>query len=397
MLLQKRDYFAMNIPRLQHNTQRHITMCTRAKPQAGDKGFVSKGLGILEWSGKVVPQGLLVSGVKEGWRQAWKLMVQELAPQDTSGSYIRQSYSFTAKSSEIKNEAGRYHLYLGNACPWCHRVLLAYVLRGFNQGVVSFTQLGSDPTKARRGGWIFTQQDPDPVWGAQDLWEVYDLAFPGWQGRCTAPLLVDKTEGRIISNESKDIVGFLDGFKLHGLNQITFRPQELSAEIDSLCEKIYKNVNNGVYRSGFATSQAAYDSAQVSLYNTLDELEARLSQNRFLLGDRFTQADLWLFPTICRFDTIYSGIFRCSQKLIRTDYPNLNAWMKDVWQFKGPENCLQVSDTIDIEAACASYYTSLFPLNPSGIVPSGPRVKGLGLQLPAGRGENSIDSNCFKA
>eukprot|EP00798_Chlamydomonas_sp_ICE-L_P000006 gene6-12814_t len=174
--------------------------------RANPEGKVDRGFSILELTGKLAPQGLLVTGASTGWRLAWQIMVKELAPQDKSGTYVRQSYSFTNKigSAEFPVESGRYHLYMGNACPWCHRVMLAMVLRGLTSHI-SVTRLASDPSKARRGGWIFNPQSPDPLFNSQDLWQVYDTITPGWKGRCTAPLLVDKKTCKIVSNESADI------------------------------------------------------------------------------------------------------------------------------------------------------------------------------------------------
>ncbi|GFH06840.1 GST N-terminal domain-containing protein, partial [Haematococcus lacustris] len=223
---------------------------------------------------------------------------------------------------EFPAESGRYHVYLGNACPWCHRVYLTLVLRGLlkpqavqaqvpgsqsqssqgpqqpaqhqendrpgssmgssqgsslggsqgsslggrqgsrQQGHISITQLADDPTRARRGGWVFDASDPDPVWGAQDLWEVYDSASPGFKGRCTAPLLVDKVTRRIVSNESADIMRMLNTLHLPGCTSVELVPEQLRSEIDALNEQMYESINNGVYRSGFSTSQAAYDAVQ---------------------------------------------------------------------------------------------------------------------------------------
>jgi len=360
-------------------------------------GGVNKGLGLLEWTGKVVPQGLLVGGVKEAWRQAWQVMVRELAPQDRSGAYVRQSYAFESKPSNMVAEPGRYHLYLGNACPWCHRVHLAYVLRGFSPKTLGITQLGSDPTKARRGGWIFTRAAPDPVWGAQDLWEVYERASPGYTGRCTAPLLVDAKTKRVVSNESADIVAALDALQLPGCSDVMLRPGQAAdaKEVDAMCEQIYRDINNGVYVSGFSTTQAAYDAAQARLFSALDNLEERLSASRFVMGDRFCLADVWLFPTVCRLDAVYANIFKCGRKLVRADYPNLQAWLRDVWQLRVPGASLQVPDTINIDDARASYNGSLFPVNPSGIVPAGPTQADLKLDEPAGRGPASVLDACL--
>uniref|UniRef100_A0A7S0WJ40 GST C-terminal domain-containing protein n=1 Tax=Chlamydomonas leiostraca TaxID=1034604 RepID=A0A7S0WJ40_9CHLO len=401
---------------------RRLAPCTRAVPPPAADKAVDKGFSLLEWSNKVLPQSQLVAGVKTGWRFAWQTMVKELAPQSKDGAYKRPSYKFTGRvgDAQFPAESGRYHLYAGNACPWCHRALLVMVLRGLlrpsdpastpsapssssTSGAVitahtgrgpkthvSFTTLVDDPTRARRGGWVFDAGKGvvDPVWGAQDLWQVYDTASPGFRGRCTAPLLVDARGKRIVSNESADLVRMLNALHLPGCTDVDLAPAHLLPQIDALNDKIYDSVNNGVYRSGFATTQSAYDAVQREMYGVLDELEARLSDSRFLLGDKLTEADVRLFPTVVRFDAVYAHIFKCSRKRM-ADYPNLSGWMRDMWQIQVPGSTLQVSGTVDIDAARNSYYTNLFPLNPSGIIPSGPTFHDLKLDAPHGRGNSS--------
>ncbi|KAL6755645.1 putative glutathione S-transferase [Haematococcus lacustris] len=406
------------------------------KAAAQQQETVSKGLSLLEWTNKLLPQSTVVSVVKQGWRLAWQIMVRELAPQSKDGAYKRPSYKFTGRigTPEFPAESGRYHVYLGNACPWCHRVYLTLVLRGLlkpqavqaqaagsqsqssqgpqqpaqhqetgrpgssqgssqgnslgsrQQGHVSITQLADDPTRARRGGWVFDASDPDPVWGAQDLWEVYDSASPGFKGRCTAPLLVDKVTRRIVSNESADIMRMLNTLHLPDCTSVDLVPEQLRSEIDALNEQMYESINNGVYRSGFSTSQAAYDAVQQELFQALDAMELRLSRSRFLLGDLLTEADLRLFPTIVRFDAVYAIIFRCCKRRI-SDYPHLQSWMRDMWQLEVPGSLDQVRDTVDIDAARRSYFGNLFPLNASGIIPSGPTAADLQLDQAHRRGQ----------
>lgn len=167
---------------------------------------VDKGTGLLEWSNKIAPQSLLVKIVKEVWRFIWALMLKELAPKSSKGSYVREASQFQLASGSLSPtaESGRYHLYLGNACPWCHRARIVLALHGLER-LVGVTLMGSDPTVARRGGWIFTRDTPDPVFGATDLWEIYDRLQPGYRGRCTAPLLIDTRDGTILSNESRTL------------------------------------------------------------------------------------------------------------------------------------------------------------------------------------------------
>ncbi|GIL63806.1 hypothetical protein Vafri_17794 [Volvox africanus] len=215
-------------------------------------------------------------------------MMQELAPQTAKGQYSRPQYTFNGHigDAQFPSESGRYHLYLGNACPWCHRVALAAVLRGHLVAPtatapppqqrqrpqplqhVTLTRLEDDPTRARRGGWVFRAVDPDPVFRAADLWEVYDTCQPGFRGRCTAPLMVDRVRRVAVCNESAEIVRSLDEMHLPGCTDVQLRPRHLVAQIEQLNTKIYSAVNNGVYRSGFATTQEAYETVQVRQYLT---------------------------------------------------------------------------------------------------------------------------------
>lgn len=354
-----------------------------------DKGPLS----LLEWTNKLLPQGSLVTGAKAGWNLAWQTMVKELAPQDKTGSYSRPGYAFDNKigSPQFPVESGHYHVYVGNACPWCHRVLLVLALTGLDQHI-SVGRLADIPERATRGGWVF-DGSPDPVTGARDLWEVYDKLSPGFRGRCTAPLLIDKKTMRAVSNESSSIVRNLGQLQLPGCHDIDLCPPQLLNQIEQLNDQVYRAINNGVYRAGFATSQAGYDAAVGDMHQLLAVLDQRLAQQRFLLGDRFTEADLRLFPTVCRFDAVYAGIFKCGRRRI-ADYTHLQAWLRDVWQIVTPGG-MQVRDTVDIDACRVSYYTNLFPLNPGGIIPSGPTAADLQLDLTADRGSSRLEDVCY--
>ncbi|KAA6423856.1 MAG: hypothetical protein FRX49_06426 [Trebouxia sp. A1-2] len=316
---------------------------------------VDKGLGILEWTGSLVPQGLLVKGAKNGWKLAWKTMMKELAPQTADGSYSRPSYDFQARigDANFPVESGRYHIYVGNACPWCHRVVLALIVRGLTEHI-SVTWAADDPERASRGGWVFNS--PEPVFGKNDLREVYDAAQTRYKGRCTAPLLIDKKQQKLVSNESSDIMRMLNSVSLPGCNDIDLYPSHLQSEIDEVNDLVYDKINNGVYKSGFSTSQEA-----------------------------LTEADLRLYPTIIRFDSAYAILFKCSKHRV-SDYPNLKAWLRDMYQLKVPSSGLQVKDSVDVADACRSYFQQLFPLNPGGIVPAGPTLDDLKLSEAHGRG-----------
>ena len=323
------------------------------------------GLRLLEWSGAVVPQGTVVTGVKGAWRAAWVTLMRELAPQDASGSYARPEASFTGEiegdSGARFGAGGRYVLYVGNACPWCHRVVLAAALRGIQEPSLRLVRAVDDPERASRGGWVFDA--PEPLFGSSDLRQVYDELSPGgYYGRCTAPLLVDVTSRRAVSNDSAAIVRSLR--HLPGESGVDLYPSHLRSEIDAWCVTIGKKVNAAVYRCGFATTQAGHDAASKVLYEGLDAVEAQLAKTRFVAGNTVTEADVFLLPTILRYDLAYAGLFKCSGRNM-SSMPNIRHWLRDMWSLPG------VAQTFDADAARASYY-GLFPLNPSGIVPAGP-------------------------
>ena len=223
----------------------------------GQGSGVDKGFNLLESAGGVLGgQGALVSGVKTSWRFAWERMMAELAPQSKDGAYKRPKYAFGGSigSSNFPVESQRYHLYLGNPCPWCHRVSLVLALRGLEEHI-STTRLLDDPTVARRGGWCFAPGRPDPLFGAQDLYEVYEKCQPGFQGRCTAPLLVDLKTKKIVSNESGDLIKMLNAIDFGpsaggetDAGCVDLRPSALEKDIDATSDWIFHLVNNGVYR-----------------------------------------------------------------------------------------------------------------------------------------------------
>ena len=385
-----------------HRRQRVSVLVAAADPDNSNRGFR-----ILERAGGLLPQSLLVKSTKSAWRSAWKTMVVELAPQEKSGAYARPVAAFKGELNSLSLEENLYRFYLGNACPWCHRVLMALVLRGLAPAVppipgrgksengrrkwlVSVTAAADDPERASRGGWVFDDTEREPVFGAPDLARVYALANGGrYSGRCTAPLLLDAKSKKIISNDSDGILRSLDSLDLSSsssssslASRVLLRPPKLDPQIDQLNKEIYANLSNGVYRCGFATEQAAYDAAAKGVSTTLDALEARLSKSRFLLGDKFTDADLRLFPVVSRFDAVYVPLFRAAAEGLQLRWPNVYAWCCDVARLgtsSGGENgdggnnstSSRLGDTIDVAAAKRSYFTSLFPLNPSGIIPIG--------------------------
>jgi glutathionyl-hydroquinone reductase len=265
----------------------------------------------------------------------------------------------------FKAEPGRYHLYVSLACPWAHRTLIFRNLKGL-AGLVGVSVvhwlMGED-------GWTFEPGPgvvPDTVNGAAKLHEIYTLSDPNCTSRVSVPVLWDKVERAIVSNESADIIRmFNSAFDAVGARPGDFYPEAHRAEIDALNDRIYANLNNGVYRAGFATRQAPYEEAAEGVFDTLDWLEARLARQRYLVGDRLTEADVRLFTTLVRFDPVYHGHFKCNRRML-IEYPSLWAYTRDLYQHP------DVRPTVDFRHIKGHYYGSHPSLNPSGVVPIGP-------------------------
>jgi len=294
----------------------------------------------------------------------WRLMMSRLAPRNEAGEYLRPASEFRQQVSDendarYASEPNRYHLIVGMSCPWAHRTLIVRELKGL-QEVIPLAIVIPSPLE---GGWVF-ETDKN---GCHSLAEFYRKSQPGYQGRSTVPVLWDSKTQTIVNNESADIIVILnaafDRFAQHA--DRNFYPSDLQTEIDRWNQKIYATVNNGVYRCGFAQTQAAYDRAMQDLFGTLDEIDRAIAERRYLCGDRLTLADVRLFTTLFRFDVAYHGLFKCNLRRIQ-DYPHLGGYLRDLYQFPG------IADTCDIAAVKRDYYGNLFPLNPGGIVPSGP-------------------------
>ena len=313
--------------------------------------------------------GLLIDGV---WNDKW------YDTKESGGRFIRSESQFrnwvTVDGSAgpsgkggFNVEPGRYHLYVSYACPWAHRTLIFRALKKL-EPVISVSVvdhfMGAE-------GWTFLKRDGatgDDLFGYDRLHQVYTRADPHYSGRVTVPVLWDKQENTIVSNESSEIIRMLNSaFDAFADGTADFYPEELRAEIDAVNAFVYPNINNGVYRAGFATTQEAYEEAYTQLFNALDQIEARLGKQRYLAGDRVTEADWRLFTTLLRFDPVYVGHFKCNRQRI-ADYPNLSNYTRDLYQVPG------VAQTVNMLHIKAHYYGSHLTINPTGIIPSGPTI-----------------------
>lgn len=305
-----------------------------------------------------------------------------------NGEFVRQDSQFRhwvtpdgspGPSGEggFKAEPGRYHLYVSYACPWAHRTLIFRKLKKLEDLIsisVVHPHMGS-------GGWDFRDYPGatgDPLYGAEYMHQLYTRAAPDYSGIVTVPVLWDRQQETIVNNESAEIIRmFNTAFDEWADKEVDLYPEALRNEIDELNEWIYESVNNGVYRTGFASTQAAYEKNFDSLFGALDELELRLSKNRYLTGDRVTEADWRLFPTLLRFDAVYVCHFKCNRQRI-ADYPNLFNYLLELYQIPG------IADITNFEHIKQHYYYSHVELNPTRIVPKGPMQD---LLQPHNRGE----------
>ena len=263
--------------------------------------------------------------------------------------------------------AGRYHLYVSLACPWAHRTLIMRALKGLQDIIpVSVTHW-----LMREQGWSFAPGAgvvADPLYNTRFVHELYARAVEDYSGRATVPILWDQHTQSIVNNESADIIRMLGtAFDHAGARAGDFYPSPLRGEIDAINLRVYDTVNNGVYKAGFATTQPAYEAAVGTLFETLDWLDDRLSQSRYLCGDGMTEADIRLFTTLVRFDSVYHGHFKCNIRPI-VDYRNLWAYTRDIFQIPG------IAETVDFDHIKRHYYMSHRRINPTGIVPLGPAL-----------------------
>ncbi|MBT3400329.1 MAG: glutathione S-transferase family protein [Rhodospirillaceae bacterium] len=264
-------------------------------------------------------------------------------------------------------EPGRYHLYLAHTCPWAHRALIFRTIKGLDSAItVSLAQPGR-----HEQGWTYGENPdypdclPDHVNGFEHLHQAYTASQGDYTGKVTVPTLWDKQTSRVVNNESSEIIRmFNTSFDAFTNAAEDYYPADLRAEIDAINDVIYPTINNGVYRAGFASSQEAYEEAVVAMFETLDDLEKRLGTQRYLVGDRLTEADWRLWVTLIRFDACYVGAFKCNIRRI-ADYPNLTNYTRELYQIPG------IAQTFSFEYAKLNYY-GIERVNPNGIVPIGP-------------------------
>jgi glutathionyl-hydroquinone reductase len=313
--------------------------------------------------------GLLVDG---SWHQQWY---------DTAasgGHFIRKESQFRnwvtpdgsagpTGSGGFKAEPARYHLYVSLACPWAHRAIIFRRLKGLEPAI----GLSIVHWRMLENGWTF-EPGPgvvgDPIHGARFLYEIYQQTQPRYSGRVTVPVLYDRVARTIVNNESSEIIRmFNSAFDGIGAREGDFYPADRRPEIDTLNQRIYTDVNNGVYRAGFATTQDAYNEAVEPLFATLDWLDARLARQRFLCGDRALEPDWRLFTTLVRFDSVYHGHFKCNLRRL-SDYRFLWPYVRDLYQHEA------IAQTVNFQHIKGHYYESHRTINPLGIVPVGPKL-----------------------
>ena len=324
--------------------------------------------------------GLLVNGE---WHDQWY---------DTSkgGEFVREDAGFrnwiTADGSAGSSgeggfaaEADRYHLYVSLACPWAHRTLIMRQLKGLEK-LISVSVVSPDMLNK---GWEFDPatettagDSTDTLFNSEFMHQIYTRAKPDYTGRVTVPVLWDKQRQTIVSNESSEIIRmFNSAFNHLTENHLDFYPAELQSEIDAANEWIYSDINNGVYRAGFATTQQAYETNVLKLFSALDRLEAILADQRYIAGNRITEADWRAFTTLLRFDAVYHGHFKCNLKMLK-DYPHISGFVRELYQQPG------VAATCDFAHIKRHYYFSHSSINPTGVVPLGPEQD---FSLPHGR------------
>jgi len=300
--------------------------------------------------------GLLVDGV---WHDDW------YDTSSTGGKFERKASQFKqwiSQDGEFQPQAGRYHLYVSLACPWAHRTLIFRKLKTLE----ALIDVSIVSPHMLQHGWQF--ESAEPLYGFDYMHQLYTKADVHYSGRVTVPVLWDKQKQTIVSNESADIIRMFNSeFNALTGNTEDYYPEALRSDIDVTNDFVYQAVNNGVYKCGFATTQAAYDEAFDALFDALDMLEIQLEKQRYLVGDRLTEADWRLFTTLIRFDAVYVGHFKCNRQRI-VDYPQLSNYLRELYQYA------DISDTVNMQHIKQHYYYSHESINPTRIVPKGPAL-----------------------
>jgi glutathionyl-hydroquinone reductase len=311
-----------------------------------------------------IPPSWIVKTGRSIWTQIWLTMMSQLAPPNESREYQRPQSEFRNRVSNTHGAtyppaSNRYRLYVGWSCPWAHRTLVVRALKGLESSIEIIVLSGD----ANAGGWKL----PKPEHGCQTLAELYRFAKSGYTGRSTVPMLWDNQTYAIVNNESAEIIEILNSeFNEYATHpELDLYPNALQDSIDEWNDVIYNTVNNGVYRCGFAQSQAAYDRAYTDLFATLDRINELLATQRYLCGDSISLADVRLFTTLIRFDLVYHHLFKCNQRRIQ-DYRHLQTYIRDLYHLPG------IAATCDFPTILRDYYGNLFPLNPGGIIPQLP-------------------------
>ncbi|WP_455380164.1 glutathione S-transferase family protein [Acidihalobacter prosperus] len=307
-----------------------------------------------------------------------ELRTDWMAHETEEGEFVRQDSQFRnwvttdgeagpTGEGGFPAEAGRYHLYVSYACPWAHRTLIFRLLKGL-ESIISYSVV--HPYMGPEG-WSFKEYPGakgDDLYGAGYMYELYTRAQPDYSGIVTVPVLWDKKRQTIVNNESAEIIRMLNGaFNRFSNTNVDMYPPEMQSVIDQINSEVYENVNNGVYRAGFAESQTAYERAYDNLFATLDHLEERLGRQDWLAGDRITEADWRLFTTLVRFDSVYYVHFKCNGRRV-VDYPELWDFARALYQVPG------VAETVNMDHIKTHYYTSHPEVNPRGLIPKGPEI-----------------------
>ncbi|KAI5084759.1 hypothetical protein GOP47_0000928 [Adiantum capillus-veneris] len=344
----------------------------RASSSSAELPDIIKQVGQSLW-GKGLPPGALVGAVRSAWTSGWAIMMKQLAPSDKQGGYQRPKSKFQKRllNPVSVSDHGRYHLYVSLTCPWAHRTAIVHALKGLGDAVPLSIAVPNET-----GLWEFRPHQGmstdhhillptvDRAHKKARLMDVYKLTKGGYDGRATVPMLWDSFCEEVVNNESADIIEILNmEFNIFACDpQLDLAPPHLQSDIEKWNDLIYPNINNGVYRCGFAQGQEAYDEAINVLFTTLDMLEEHLASSKFLCGDILTLADIRLFTTLYRFDPVYYVLFKCSKKKL-LEYPSLYRYLGEIFQMSG------VAATCDLPTIMDGYYKVLFPLNPGGIRP----------------------------